>query len=258
MAAADQPAAAGVVEAAGAAGGPVPPRVMGVTPAGAPSVRAAVSPQAVLAASPTHAPTAEVLVDPAVSRAKFDREIARYHQVAADCRRRGWWLLDATFPDVLVAFVAPQVRPRPLVFAVRINFDNYDLWAPSVRLVDPFTGAPLRAREVPAGLTFTRMVPGQGMVEVEGVNVQLPVTSVPQPLLLSYGPDELPFICLPGIREYHEHPAHTGDDWLLHRDRGEGTLYFLLEKLSRYGLEPIKQYQLALSVVGFAGGEPPL
>ena len=79
-----------------------------------------------------------------------------------------------------------------------------------------------------------------------------------QALLISHGPDELPFLCLPGVREYHVHPAHTGDDWLLHRDRGEGTLYFLLEKLARYGLEPIQQFQFGLQIVGYLRGESPL
>lgn len=246
MRAPDQPGAAGAPHG-------LPP-ASGGAQNGASSPATASSPTVAGESEPARA---ELLVDPAVSRAKFDREVERYRQMGDDCRRRGWWLLDATFPNVLVAFVAPQVRPRPLVFAVRINFDNYDLWAPSVRLVDPFTGALLKTRELPPGLTFMRLVPGEGMVEIEGLG-KLPAQNVPQPLLQHYGPDELPFICLPGIREYHEHPGHSGDDWLLHRDRGEGTLYFLLEKLARYGLEPVKQYQLALQVVGFANGEVPL
>jgi hypothetical protein len=27
-----------------------------------------------------------------------------------------------------------------------------------------------------------------------------------------------PFLCLRGIREYHEHPQHSGDEWLLYRE----------------------------------------
>lgn len=189
--------------------------------------------------------TTALLVDPAVSLAKFTRELAVVRARSSDLRRRGWWVLDATFPNVIVAYVSAVVQPRAVIFAARINFDNYDLWAPSVRIVDPFTAAPLRAREIPPTLTFNR--PKQTLVQIPGVG-DVPAV-VDQPLLLTHGPDELPFFCIPGVREYHEHPAHSGDDWFLHRHRGEGTLYFLLEKLARYGLESVRglQYQIAFS-----------
>ena len=53
-----------------------------------------------------------------------------------------------------------------------------------------------------------------------------------------------PFICIPGIREYHNHPAHTGDSWLLHRRDGEGTLGFIVDKLYEYGISGIACYQV--------------
>lgn len=193
-------------------------------------------------------PELELLVDPAVSEAKFARELAVVLARNADLRRRGWWILDATFPNVIVAFASSVVQPRAIVFGAQINFDNYDLWAPSVRIIDPFTGIPLRARELPPSLTFTR-------------RIQLPQITVPdgsilqpfqdQPLLLTHGPDELPFFCIPGVREYHDHPAHSGDHWFLHRQRGEGTLYFLLEKLARYGLEGVRSLQFQMSFRGY-------
>ena len=46
----------------------------------------------------------QLLVDPAVSRAKFERELAEYRESAAERRRLGWWVLSAEFPNVLVAF----------------------------------------------------------------------------------------------------------------------------------------------------------
>lgn len=199
-------------------------------------------------------PLVELLVDPVISRTKFDREVAQLQSVSAECRRRGWWVLDAEFPNVLAAFVAPQLRPRPVLFGALLNFDNYDLWAPSVRIVDPFTAKPLLAKEIPPSLTFTRKVAVQIPVEIPGMGS---FGYTEQPLLMAHGPDELPFFCIPGVREYHEHPAHTGDDWLLHRDRGEGSLYFLLEKLARYGLEPVQQYQMGLQIIGYARGEAP-
>lgn len=195
----------------------------------------------------------EILVDPAVSRAKFDRELEAYRQIAADQRKLGWWVLAADYPEVLVAFLAPQLRPAAVLFGALLDFTNYDLWAPSVTIVNPFTAEPLRQREIPPAMHLLRRVPQ--MVELPGIG-QVP-GEVDQPLLIAHGPDEVPFVCLPGVREYHEHPAHTGDSWLHHRGNGEGTLFFLLEKLYRYGVEPIRGYQLGLHIAGFVRGDSP-
>ena len=195
----------------------------------------------------------EILVDPAVSRAKFERELEAYEQIAADQRRLGWWILRAEYPEVLVAFMAPQLRPASVLFGALLDFTNYDLWAPSVTLVNPFTAEPLRHREIPQVLHLLRRVPQ--MIEVPGIG---PVQGeVDQPLLMAHDPDEIPFVCIPGVREYHEHPAHSGDSWFQHRGLGEGTLFFLLEKLYRYGAEPIKGYQLGLHIAGFVRADPP-
>ncbi|WP_306919914.1 putative metal-binding protein [Rhizobium mesoamericanum] len=36
--------------------------------------------------------------------------------------------------------------------------------------------------------------------------------------------EDEPFLCMAGVREYHDNPAHSGDPWLLHRGSGEGRL----------------------------------
>lgn len=206
------------------------------------------NPGQAVSGAPGESVLGDQLVDPNISRLKFNREVAACRAIEADYRRRGWWILSAEFPNVVVAFVAPQLRPAAVIFGARINFENYDLWAPSVRLVDPFTGVPLRHREVPPTLYMTRRT--VGVVNIPGVGQMEQL--IDGPLLQAHGPDELPFFCIPGVREYHEHPAHTGDDWLLHRGQGEGTLHFLMEKLARYGLEPIQRYQLGLHIAGVA------
>lgn len=186
----------------------------------------------------------ELFVDPAVSRAKFDREVAQYQAIASDRRRVGWWLLEAEFPRVLFAFTAPQLRPAGVLFGALIDFTNYDLWAPSVRIVNPFTGEPYRARELPPTLTMQRRV--QANLPEQFAAAGIASLEAEQPLLQALAPDDIPFLCLPGVREYHEHPAHAGDSWLLHRGRGEGTLFFILDVLYRYGVEPIKGYQVQM------------
>ena len=170
------------------------------------------------------------VVDPAVSRAKFDREVADFERRRPMHRRRGWWVLNIDFPIVEVAFATPNLRPASVAFAVRIDFTNYDLWAPSVLFIDPFSGEVL-----------TRLD-----------QVQAPMfraTPTGQQRLVQWHPDagQPPFICLPGVREYHSNPGHSGDDWLLHRGRGEGGLFFLVDKLSHYGSETITTLQVEMT-----------
>lgn len=169
------------------------------------------------------------VVDPAVSRAKFDREVEQFRRLEGMHRARGWWLMSAEFPVVQVAFATPNCRPVSIAVCVRIDFTNYDLWAPSVVFVDPFTSRPLALEEV--GLPFGRMLP-DGTV---------------QPMLQGH-PGRPAFLCLPGVREYHEHPAHDGDSWLLHRGKGEGGLFFLVDKISTYGSETVNSFQVQMNI----------
>ena len=182
----------------------------------------------------------ELLVDPAVSRAKFAREVARYRELEDDYIRRGWWMVRAEFPEVFVVFGSPAVNPPAVAFGALLDFTNYDLWPPSVRLVNPFTRVRYRPDELPTRLP--RRLPGPP----DGAGQSAVVV---QPLVQHHGPDGVPFVCLPGVREYHQHPAHSGDSWLLRRSRGEGTLHFLLDQLDRFGVRPIKGYNMGMQLV---------
>lgn len=196
----------------------------------------------------------EVFVDPEVSKAKFRRELQEYSKIAAERRQLGWWVLSVEFPELLVAFVSPGLRPAAVLFGALLDFTNYDTWPVSITIVDPFSGKPLRYRDIPDALRMHRRV-NEASVDLPGFGKIKKAED--QPLLVAHGPDEIPFLCIPGVREYHDHPAHTSDQWLEHRGRGEGSLFFLLEKLYKYGVEPIKGYQLGLHISGFARGEPP-
>ncbi|MER9794600.1 putative metal-binding protein [Mesorhizobium sp. M0213] len=195
--------------------------------------------------------TENQIVDQAVSRRKFEREIAQYRQLEDTYRRRGWFLLEATFPSVLVLFAAVKVTPRPLVCAVRLDFTNYDLMPPSVKFVDPSTGSALPMKSL-----------GFQMMRLDGLDDASPETIASlaqqqrlpvQPLLQAHGPDEIPFLCLPGVKEYHDHPAHTGDSWLLHRRSGEGSLHFILEQIWASGINPIQTINYQIQQMSFAG-----
>ena len=202
----------------------------------------------------------ETLVDPRVSRQKFDREVAQYRQLQDDYIRRGWWMVKADFPTIFVVFGSNKGLFRTVVFGVTIDFTNYDLWPPSVQLVDPFTMVPYKTKELPSPLlrrvagpqpptpvvaaptspTSPPTSPTGPTTQAAGATpTAVPAVVSVQAIAQSWGAEEIPFICLPGIREYHNNPAHTGDSWLLHRGRGAGSLHFILDQLYKYGVQPL-------------------
>lgn len=183
---------------------------------------------------------AESLIDPQVSKIKFEREIANYRKLGLEHAKRGWFLVDAEFPEVFVVFAASHLQPAIVTFGALINFNNYDFWPPSVKIVDPFTREPYLAANNPFPLL--RFFPNRQ----------------PESLLASDSPDSTPFFCIPGVREYHSHAAHTGDSWLLHRDSPEGTLFFILGNLYEYGVKILRgfNFQLDVRVSGLKVGGP--
>jgi hypothetical protein len=192
------------------------------------------------------------VVDPTVSREKFDRQIATFTNLAREHQRRGWWLLRAEFPEVVVAFVAPQVKPAPVLTGVLVDFTNYDAEPPSVRLVNPFTEEPYRLKDLPTNLKRRRVV---DLPIMAGGPVVQQVADIP--LMQGIDPDEIPLLCIPGVREYHLHPAHTGDSWFLHREKGEGTLFTILNVIYQYGVQPLNGYGIGIQVTGLNQAEPP-
>ena len=74
----------------------------------------------------------------------------------------------------------------------------------------------------------------------------------------AYGADDVPFLCIAGVREYHEHPAHSGDHWLSHRTSGAGCLVRLVQVISKYGLETIDGFEVqVIPKIRFHIGVPP-
>lgn len=195
------------------------------------------------------------VAEPTVSRAKFEREIDELQAQERDYRRRGWILARAEFPQAVVVMAAPQLAPPAVVTGVRFDYTDYDARPPSVRLVDPFTEEPYTAERLPTQLL-------RGVQPELPPGVQLPpgaeVAAVPQPLMQHYGEGTIPFLCLAGVREYHDHPRHRGDHWELHRTAGAGRLVRILEIIDTYGVRPINyDLQLALRIKGFGQVELP-
>jgi hypothetical protein len=157
-----------------------------------------------------------VLVDPEVVRRKFERELTLWQENAAAYRRRGWLLLKAAELQVEVGFLAPLPLGGPALPAmpacVRIDFSDYDLQPPSVEFIDPVTG------------DFAPPV----------VQALIDTDEGPRDLVVQNHPDSgRPFFCVPGVREYHAHPQHAGDSWLLHRSGGAGSLATICDRVWR-------------------------
>jgi hypothetical protein len=194
--------------------------------------------------------------DPSVSRRKFDRELAEYRSLGEEYRQRGWFLVHADFPRVLVILATPKVSPPAIVMGVAFDYTNYDAAPPSVKIVNPFSGEPYKFKDLPNPLNRA----------LQAQEVSIPGLPADQKMLLgrvqsymqAYGAEDVPFLCLAGVREYHDHPAHSGDLWELHRASGAGRLVRLLEIIYRYGIEPITGFGVQLvPQVSFSYGAPP-
>lgn len=169
-----------------------------------------------------------VLVDPAISAAKLDRQLEDWEANADIYRERGWQLLGRKGLHVDIAFTArlPVGPVNDLVaipLAVRFGFENYDVWAPSIRVIDPLTRRWLEVPRVRA-LDFND-------ADRADAPIDLFVNGHPETGKV--------FLCKAGSREYHTHFEHSGDDWLLYRDQGFGTLGRLCDLLWRTAVRSV-------------------
>jgi hypothetical protein len=148
--------------------------------------------------------------------------------------RRGIFCRRIEYPVVSLLFAAAHVKPPALAFAVDIDFTNYDFEPPSLKFIDPITGESLKAENMPCGI------------------IQIGVNGLPNNLVQGM-PGQDAFLCIPGIREYHQHPAHSGDSWFLYRSRGEGSLPFIIEQLYKHSVGAVNAYnfQMNITVAGF-------
>lgn len=179
-----------------------------------------------------------MFVDPAVCRAKFQRELDEFKAQQPAYHRRGVWLLDDTFPEIFLALMAVKSPSLSAVFGVIINFENYDVEPPSVRFVHPVTRQPLRAMDLPHRMPRLKTVKGLNGEAATGPDGAILVEQ--QDLVQAEDPQRPGFVCLQGVREYHAHPAHSGDSWWLHRGTGIGRLAYLINILAKYGIDTVQ------------------
>lgn len=165
-------------------------------------------------------------LDPVVNRLKFDRELARLQDGREILEQRGIFLLATTYPSIDFVLV-PRHRLRAIVpitqktlvflpagaqavaeipgisacaFKAHFDLSNYDLDPPSLDFRDPWTNQVLAYNQMFRALQFDQFRKAHVV------------------LLDDHPATHKPFLCLRGIREYHEHPQHSGDEWLLYRE----------------------------------------
>lgn len=165
-------------------------------------------------------------IDPAVNRAKFELEVAILRKQEDAMRGWGCWVSRAEYPNIDVIFVPRKgiqfalpvgmtdPNGRSVIAAIEgevpfltgraigIRFDltDYDIRAPSVTFRDPATWSLIPFSELP-----------RAQVSEDGSSQLMSV------VLDSHPTTKQPFLCLRAVREYHEHPQHSGDDWMLYR-----------------------------------------
>lgn len=176
-----------------------------------------------------------------VSRKKFGDEVSTFLRAQSDWRERGVFLVYNEFPKLEFVFSCPQLKPPSIAFAVLLDFTNYDIEPPSVVFIDPFTRNSLLRKDIAVNF-FQLNLPKDNPMLVPGMMIQ------PQDLLQGL-PDDVPFFCIRGVREYHNHPTHTGDSWFLYRTRGEGRLSYLLDQLYNYSIAQISKHKVTLQPV---------
>ena len=177
-------------------------------------------------------------IDARVSKLKFEQEIERLDAQSETLKKRGIVIQKIQYPFIEAIFIPRNnlklhlpVEPPPgaslpplppgmtlpagakmqfmatneipslssRAFGVRISLDDFDQRAPSVVFCDPFTWEELPYEKLHRG----------NHIGDNGAAFNVLLGGHPQ--------TKKPFLCMRGIREYHEHPQHTGDDWMQYR-----------------------------------------
>ena len=144
-------------------------------------------------------------MDKAVSRRKFEAEVGALQtdEAAGFVCAKGWRLVSTTYP-ILAVVLRHRCSGREIEF--RFACDDWDDLPPSLSLHDPDDGRELPWAEWPK--------------EEWVVHESHPST-------------RKPFLCLPGIREYHTHSSHLRDKWEGDRLRDSYRLRGIVDRVDQ-------------------------
>jgi hypothetical protein len=204
-------------------------------------------------------------IDPEITRRKYESEVRRLTEQRENLEERGIFLLEnSSFPAIDFFFVprsllrlavpigtppgSPPMPPNTMqafdvpsvagrAFKARFNLSDYDLRAPSLEFLDPWTNELLSYENMFKAFEFE------------------PVRGAHLVLLGDHPITHRPFLCLRGIREYHEHPQHSGDDWLLYRDKL--SIFSLVLSLWRVAIDLVRPQLLLTTVQPVQTGASP-
>ena len=141
-------------------------------------------------------------MDRAVSLRKFEADIRSLSTDAAVfAAAKGWRIISTDYPTLTVALRHSR-SSREIEF--RFACDNWDELPPSLTLHDPKEGLELAWKEWPRG----------DWAALDG-----------------HPGTNKPFLCLSGIREFHNHPRHGRDRWEDHRLRGTYRLANIIDRV---------------------------
>jgi len=143
-----------------------------------------------------------VIVDPHLSQARFDRDVAPLRRDGSSYAKTGLKMLDIAFPCLDVALQWITIG-REIV--VHVQADDYDYRPVRGWWIDA-SGDPL-------------------CIGMSGIPVGCGFQANANP----YG-EQKAWFCFPGWREYHDHPGHQDRPWpSLRHDRQYGILGLLMQ-----------------------------
>ena len=141
-------------------------------------------------------------MDSEVSKLKFNQEKELLLGEAKDfVAAQGWEIVEFEYPVLAVVLTHPKSRRR---VGFRFLCDNWDDQPPSLTLFDPATP-----------------------------NQELPWAKWPKDWNAAerHAHYSKPFLCLPGLREYHSHESHLNDHWANLRPKDSYKLRYIVERV---------------------------
>lgn len=133
----------------------------------------------------------ELIVDRNVSLRKFKRETDTLLRLRNEYLARGWDIKEVSYPTIKIHFLNSSGKA---VIGIIVDCNDYNFMPVSVVYTNT-KFEPLKFNQLPIFVC-------QGA----------------RPLVIQEHPlTHRPFICLPGIREYHSHYEHHDNHWDLHR-----------------------------------------
>ena len=143
-------------------------------------------------------------MDRAVSLRKFEADIRSLSTDAAVFVAAKCWRIIATDYPILAVALRHSRSSREIEF--RFSCDDWDHHPPSLTLHDSEGGLELTWEEWPRG----------EWAALDG-----------------HPGTRKPFLCLPGIREFHTHPNHSEDKWDGYRLRGTYRLANIIDRVQQ-------------------------